>query len=256
MPEMPVKAHGMRIEPPPSVPTASWPRPAATCADAPPLEPPGVRSRCHGLRVMPVSALSVTPFQPNSGVQVLPRSTAPDLAQARGRRCVVVPRSGRIDRLRAAQRRPILREHEVLDRRGNAVHGAGRRALHPARLGRARGGERAVGVDEAVGVQLRIERVDAREHRARHLDGRECLRAVACDQLGRRREAQLDAHRVFRIPPRANRAARRRRTRSRRRPSARSARSRSPCSPPAARPGDGRAARAPRALPSETRAPR
>ncbi len=78
MPEMPVKPHGMRIEPPPSVPTASWPRPAATCAEAPPLEPPGVRSRFHGLRVTPVSALSVTPFQPNSGVQVLPSSTAPD----------------------------------------------------------------------------------------------------------------------------------------------------------------------------------
>ena len=77
IPDTPAKAHGMRIEPPPSVPTASWPRPAASCADAPPLEPPGVRSRFHGLRVMPVSALSVTPFQPNSGVQVLPRSTAP-----------------------------------------------------------------------------------------------------------------------------------------------------------------------------------
>ena len=67
----------MRIEPPPSVPTASGPMPAATCADAPPLEPPGVRAVFQGLRVMPVSALSVTPFQPNSGVQVLPSSTAP-----------------------------------------------------------------------------------------------------------------------------------------------------------------------------------
>ena len=77
MPEMPANAHGMRIEPPPSVPTASWPSPAATCAEAPPLEPPGVRSRFHGLRVIPVSALSVTPFHPYSGVQVLPSSTAP-----------------------------------------------------------------------------------------------------------------------------------------------------------------------------------
>ena len=77
IPEMPVKAQGMRIEPPPSVPTASGPMPAATCAAAPPLEPPGVRSGFQGLRVMPVSALSVTPFQPNSGVQVLPSNTAP-----------------------------------------------------------------------------------------------------------------------------------------------------------------------------------
>ena len=77
MPKMPVNAHGMRIEPPPSVPTASGPMPAATAAAAPPEEPPGVFALFQGLRVMPVSGLSVTPFQPNSGVVVLPRSTAP-----------------------------------------------------------------------------------------------------------------------------------------------------------------------------------
>jgi hypothetical protein len=77
MPNSPVKLHGMRIEPPPSVPTARGPMPAATAATAPPEEPPGVLSLFHGLRVMPVSGLSVTPFQPNSGVVVLPSSTAP-----------------------------------------------------------------------------------------------------------------------------------------------------------------------------------
>src|SRR3546814_8855418 len=66
-PAMPVKPAGMRIEPPPSVPTANCPRPAATCAEAPPDEPPGVVSVFHGLRVMPVSGESVTPFQPISG---------------------------------------------------------------------------------------------------------------------------------------------------------------------------------------------
>src|SRR3954463_565944 len=77
MPKSPVKLHGMRIEPPPSVPTASGPMPAATAATAPPEEPPGVFCLFQGLRVMPVSGLSVTPFQPNSGVVVLPSSTAP-----------------------------------------------------------------------------------------------------------------------------------------------------------------------------------
>src|SRR3954469_14124746 len=77
MPNKPVKLHGMRMEPPPSVPTASGPMPAATAATAPPEEPPGVFFGFHGLRVMPVSGLSVTPFQPNSGVVVLPSSTAP-----------------------------------------------------------------------------------------------------------------------------------------------------------------------------------
>src|SRR3546814_5205929 len=41
------------------------------------LDPPGVVAGFHGLRVMPSSAESVTPFQPNSGVVVLPSSTAP-----------------------------------------------------------------------------------------------------------------------------------------------------------------------------------
>ena len=50
--------------------------PAATAAAAPPDDPPGVLAGFQGLRVMPVSGLSVTPFQPNSGVVVLPSSTA------------------------------------------------------------------------------------------------------------------------------------------------------------------------------------
>src|SRR3954471_9676047 len=77
MPKRPVKLHGMRIDPPPSVPMASGPIPEASAAAAPPEEPPGVLSGFHGLRVMPVSGLSVTPFQPNSGVVVLPRNRAP-----------------------------------------------------------------------------------------------------------------------------------------------------------------------------------
>src|SRR5260370_17104980 len=74
---MPQKLAGIRIDPAPSVPTASGPRPDATAAAAPPLDPPAVRLGSHGLRVTPVSGLSVTAFQPNSGVVVLPSSTAP-----------------------------------------------------------------------------------------------------------------------------------------------------------------------------------
>ena len=75
-PNTPVKAQGMRIEPPPSVPSVSGPMPAAIAAAAPPEEPPGVLAGFQGLRVMPVRGLSVTPFQPNSGVVVLPSRTA------------------------------------------------------------------------------------------------------------------------------------------------------------------------------------
>src|SRR5665213_3955324 len=67
----------MRMEPPPSVPSASGANRAASAADDPPEEPPGVLFLFQGLRVMPVSGESVEPFQPYSGVVVLPISTAP-----------------------------------------------------------------------------------------------------------------------------------------------------------------------------------
>src|SRR5712691_2792673 len=77
MPARPVKQHGMRIEPPPSVPSANGVTPAATDAAAPALDPPGVLPRFHGLRVMPVRGLSPTALQPNSLVVVLPIRIAP-----------------------------------------------------------------------------------------------------------------------------------------------------------------------------------
>src|SRR5699024_11466143 len=69
-PTMPQKAAGMRILPPPSVPTAQGPIPAATAAAAPPEEPPAVKRGSMGLQVMPESGLSVTAFHANSGVVV------------------------------------------------------------------------------------------------------------------------------------------------------------------------------------------
>ena len=76
-PKMPEKPAGMRIEPPPSVPSDKGAKPAATAAAEPPDDPPGVFDRSQGLRVTPDSGELVTPFQPNSGVVVLPRRIAP-----------------------------------------------------------------------------------------------------------------------------------------------------------------------------------
>src|SRR5215475_12183466 len=73
----PVKAAGLRSEPPPSLPSATGVTPAATDATAPPLEPPGVSAVFQGLRVMPWTKLLVWPRYPNSGVAVLPRTIAP-----------------------------------------------------------------------------------------------------------------------------------------------------------------------------------
>src|SRR5215471_16797705 len=67
----------MRIDPPPSVPRACGQKCAASAADEPPEDPPGVFPLFQGLRVIPVSGESVVPFQPNSGVVVLPIKTAP-----------------------------------------------------------------------------------------------------------------------------------------------------------------------------------
>ena len=77
MPKSPQQEAGIRIEPPPSPPVATGVIPHATAAAEPPLEPPAVRVRSHGLRVGPKSAGSVNGVRPNSGVLVLPRSTKP-----------------------------------------------------------------------------------------------------------------------------------------------------------------------------------
>ena len=67
----------MRMDPPPSPAEASGTMPAAAAAAEPPLEPPGVRCRFHGLRLGPCSSGSVTPRIPNSGQLVLPMSARP-----------------------------------------------------------------------------------------------------------------------------------------------------------------------------------
>src|SRR5882672_6166434 len=67
----------MRIDPAPSEPRLIAPMPLAAAIAEPPLEPPQVFAGFHGLRLMPVSGESATPFQPNSGMLVLPRKTAP-----------------------------------------------------------------------------------------------------------------------------------------------------------------------------------
>jgi hypothetical protein len=76
-PKSPQLAAGIRIEPAPSEAVAAPIRPAATAAPLPPLEPPGVRSRSHGLRVAPQVFDSVKPKIASSGRFVFPIGTAP-----------------------------------------------------------------------------------------------------------------------------------------------------------------------------------
>ena len=76
-PNSPQHAAGMRIEPAPSDPIAAPHSPAAIALPEPPDEPPGVRWRSHGLRVMPNVGDSVHGVTVTSGTCVLPMITAP-----------------------------------------------------------------------------------------------------------------------------------------------------------------------------------
>ena len=76
-PTVPVTAAGWRIEPPVSVPMASGASYAATAAADPPPEPPGIRSRSHGLWVLPYAECSVDDPMANSSMLVLPRIGRP-----------------------------------------------------------------------------------------------------------------------------------------------------------------------------------
>ena len=76
-PYRPVKAAGMRAEPPPSEAVASGVMPAAMAAAEPPLEPPGDHSAAHGFTVSPYKRFAVNPSKQNSGTLVLPMGMAP-----------------------------------------------------------------------------------------------------------------------------------------------------------------------------------
>src|SRR5689334_21548873 len=65
------------MEPPVSVPSASGASKAATAAAEPRHDPPGLRSRSHGLRVGPYAECSVEEPMANSSMLVLPRIGRP-----------------------------------------------------------------------------------------------------------------------------------------------------------------------------------
>src|SRR3954454_24579594 len=71
------KLAGLRSDPPRSLPSAIGTMPVASAAAAPPEDPPALRERSNGLRVAPNTGLKVCEPAPNSGVFVLPTSTAP-----------------------------------------------------------------------------------------------------------------------------------------------------------------------------------
>src|ERR1700689_1476605 len=73
---MPKNPAGGGTDPPVPLPTAGGHFPAATAAADPPLDPPGVRSVSHGLRVVWKAEFSVDEPIANSSMFVLPMRTA------------------------------------------------------------------------------------------------------------------------------------------------------------------------------------
>ena len=76
-PTNPQKAEGSRMEPPKSVPSPRGDIPEAMAEASPPLEPPAVCSRFHGLRVSPNTRLPVSHHRANSGMLVFPSRIPP-----------------------------------------------------------------------------------------------------------------------------------------------------------------------------------
>src|SRR5579864_4930534 len=76
MPTMPHRLAGWRIEPPVSLPKESGASQAATAAAEQPEEPPGIRSKSQGLRVVKKALFSVDEPIANSSIFVLPINTA------------------------------------------------------------------------------------------------------------------------------------------------------------------------------------
>ncbi len=76
-PTSPHQAAGTRIEPPPSLACASGSAREATSAAAPPLEPPGLCSGFHGLRVGPWLTGAVSRLKANSGVALRTSEASP-----------------------------------------------------------------------------------------------------------------------------------------------------------------------------------
>ena len=116
------------------------------------------------------------------------------LAQARYHGSIVIPGAVAVGRFRAAQRGPALGVEQVLDRGRHAVDEAFGLAFHPARFGLPRGLQRERRIEVAEGVEYRVQRFDALQHRLRGFDGREALRAIEREEFGCGKGARVVRH--------------------------------------------------------------
>src|SRR5215510_3761827 len=90
-PVTPQNADGMRTEPPVSDPSEKTQSPAACAEVEPPLEPPGIRERSHGLWMAPKCGLLLVIPYASSWSPVLPRRMAPASYSGRNSRKIFDP---------------------------------------------------------------------------------------------------------------------------------------------------------------------
>ena len=190
-PKTPQNAAGMRIEPPASVPTASGQIPAQQRNGAAAAAAAGVRYKFHGLRVTPESGESVSGFQPNSGVVVLPKKRRTRRAQALYRqRSSIRAGSGSIV-LRADKARPAAGRQRVLQRHRHAPSSRPCGCPSASAPRAARLGHRAVRVVQHKGVDSALVALEPAQRLTRHdLDRRRRLGAIQLE-AGRRMRTQV-----------------------------------------------------------------
>ena len=168
----------MRIEPAPSAASAAGTSPAATAAADPPLEPPGVRSTFHGLRVTPQVIDSVNGHSPQ--LRHLGLADHDRSRRAQPLHHLGVGRGGRDERAGASTRDLAADVDLVLDRDRHPEQRPVVSRAH-ARIRLRRLQQRALLVDRGEGVQLGIEPRDPGE---RELDELLSRRVAAPDELG------------------------------------------------------------------------
>jgi hypothetical protein len=113
----------------------------------------------------------------------LAQQNGPVLPQTGRGRSILFPwLIGRND-LAAAQRRPALRQDEILDGGGHAIHQAKRFTLDPALLAGARRLKRRLAIDQDEGVQIRVQSADAVETCLGDFNRRQASAAVKAEKF-------------------------------------------------------------------------